>query len=159
MKIRHAEANDVLSLARLWHDSWHDAHSALVPESLVRLRPLENFRERMTSGVGAVWIAEEAEASLGFYALNGDELDLLFVSAQWRGKGVAAALLADAERRLREGGIDTAWLACVIGNDRAAKFYEKSGWHRVGVSLEHAETSAGGINVNIWRYEKRLVSA
>jgi hypothetical protein len=30
-------------------------------------------------------------------------------------------LIADAEARLAEAGIATAWLACAIGNDRAAR--------------------------------------
>ena len=30
------------------------------------------------------------------------------------------------------GRVEVAWLACAIGNDRAARFYEKSGWRRAG---------------------------
>jgi ribosomal protein S18 acetylase RimI-like enzyme len=44
----------------------------------------------------------------------------LFVSPHARGSGVAAALIADAEARLAERGVQTAWLACAIGNDRAS---------------------------------------
>jgi GNAT superfamily N-acetyltransferase len=43
--------------------------------------------------------------------LKGDELYQLYVSAPARGSGVAAALVADAEARLAEGGVKTAWLA------------------------------------------------
>ena len=28
--------------------------------------------------------------------------------------------------RLSKGGVDTAWLACAVGNDRAARFYENA---------------------------------
>jgi GNAT superfamily N-acetyltransferase len=73
-----------------------------------------------------------------------DELYQLFVSAQSRGAGVAAALIADAEARLLARGVETAWLACAIGNERAARFYEKCGWRRVGM-LVHQLQTVGGI--------------
>jgi GNAT superfamily N-acetyltransferase len=88
--------------------------------------------------------------------LKGDELYQLYVSALARGTGVAAALIADAEARLRAGGVQLAWLGCAIGNDRAARFYEKSGWHRVGTVVERLETSSGEFPLEVWRYEKSL---
>lgn len=65
-------------------------------------------------------------------------------------------LIADAEARLAERGVETAWLACAIGNDRAAKFYEKRGWRRAGTMINQAETSAGIFPLETWRYEKSL---
>jgi hypothetical protein len=62
-------------------------------------------------------------------------------------------LVADAERRLRDSGTETAWLACVVGNERAARFYETSGWHRIGVSIDHVETASSVFDVSNWRYE------
>ena len=88
--------------------------------------------------------------------LKDAELYQLFVSAEARGTGVAAALLADAEARLAANGVRTAWLACAIGNDRAARFYEKSGWRRVGTMVNEAETSEGTFLLDVWRYEKVL---
>jgi len=84
------------------------------------------------------------------------ELSQLFVSAEAHGSGVAAALIADAEARLAEHGVETAWLACAIGNDRAARFYEKSGWRLAGTAVNTAETSSGPFPLEVWRYEKRL---
>jgi ribosomal protein S18 acetylase RimI-like enzyme len=78
------------------------------------------------------------------------------VSREARGSGVAAALTADAEARLAERGVETAWLACAIGNDRAARFYEKSGWRLAGTVVNPAETSSGPFPLEVWRYEKRL---
>jgi ribosomal protein S18 acetylase RimI-like enzyme len=93
---------------------------------------------------------------VGFCIVRGDELYQLFVSAPSRGSGVAAALIADAEARLSENGVATAWLACAIGNARAARFYEKSGWRRVGTVVDHLETSEGTFPLEVWRYEKSL---
>ena len=84
------------------------------------------------------------------------ELKPFYVTASSRGSGVAAALIADAEARLSDRGVGTAWLACAIGNDRAARFYEKSGWRRAGTMLHEAETSEGMFRLEVWRYEKSL---
>jgi GNAT superfamily N-acetyltransferase len=97
-------------------------------------------------------------APMGFCMIKEDELYQLFVSAQSRGSGVAAALIADAEAQLRESGVKTAWLACAIGNERAAKFYEKHGWHRVGNMINRLDTPEGEFLLEVWRYEKALLT-
>src|SRR5690606_22532903 len=93
---------------------------------------------------------------VGFCMIKDDELYQLFVSASARGSGVAAALLADGEARLAANGIEAAWLACAIGNERAAKFYEKNGWRRVGTMINELETPDGLFPLEVWRYEKEL---
>lgn len=159
MHIRGSEPGEVLALAHLWYDGWQDAHAAILPEALTRVRTFESFWERMAAGLDEVRVVGPVGAPLGFYMLKSDELYQLYVSAQARGAGVAAALIADAERRLRERGTDTAWLGCAIGNERAARFYEKSGWHRVGTFLSRLETIEGPFELTVWRYEKRLAPA
>ena len=156
MNIRRAEPSEISALASLWHEGWRDAHLAILPEALARVRTLEAFRERMEAGLAGVRVAGAVGAPLGFYMLKDDELDQFYVSAEARGVGVAAELIADAEQRLRESGVETAWLACAIGNERAARFYEKNGWTRVGSFLSHFETVAGPFDLDVWRYEKRL---
>jgi len=47
-------------------------------------------------------------------------------------------------------------IACAIGNERAARFYEKHGWRRVGTMVNYAETSDGAFPLEVWRYEKAL---
>ena len=156
MKVRSADERDLDQLAQVWFDGWHEAHAQIVPPELTRLRTVENFRDRLRAALPDVRVVDASGVPVGFSVLKGDELYQLFVSAQARGSGVAAALIADAELRLRANGVETAWLACAIGNERAARFYQKCGWHRVGTMLNQAETSAGTFPLDVWRYEKRL---
>ena len=158
MQLRDARENEVDRLARIWYDGWQDAHAAILPEELARLRTLESFRARLLARLDTTRVAELQGEPVGFYTLNDDELYQLFVSASARGSGVAAALVADAEHRLANAGFDTAWLGCAIGNDRAARFYEKCGWHRVGEVVVAVETSRGPFDLELWRYEKPLRS-
>jgi GNAT superfamily N-acetyltransferase len=159
MSIREAHQSEIDALAQLWYDAWQDAHARILPAELARMRTLESFRERLEAALPRVRAAGPIGAPLGFCIVKGDELDQLFVSAQARGAGVAADLLADAEDRLSSCGVRTAWLACAIGNDRAARFYEKYGWRRAGIMVHHPETPDGTFELEVWRYEKQLSSA
>ena len=158
MNIRGAERDEISALAQLWYESWRDAHATIVPEALVRVRTLENFRERMERRLDAVRVAGPRGAPLGFYLLEGDELEHFYVAASARGTGLAAMLMADAEAMLRERGVTMAWLGCAIGNERAARFYEKSGWRRTGTVVSRLETTDGPFELDVWRYEKPLTS-
>jgi hypothetical protein len=41
-----------------------------------------------------------------------------------------------------------------VGNERAARFYEKCGWHRARTTMNRLETADGVFEIDIWRYEK-----
>lgn len=156
MILRDADPSELDALARLWHDSWRDAHLAIVPAELTRLRTLENFQERMATMLPHVRVAGPLGRPSGFHFIDGDELSHFFVAAAHRGTGVAPALLDDAETQLRNAGAATAWLACDVGNARAARFYEKCGWERIRTEVYPCETPAGPFPLDVWRYEKPL---
>ena len=156
MDVRPAEAGEIDRLARLWYDAWQDGHAEIVPAELTRARTLESFRERLPDLLPNVRVVGPIGEPLGFSTIRGDELYQLFVSTEARGSGVAVALVADAEARLAESGVETAWLACAIGNERAARFYEKCGWRRAGTMVSRLETPEGIFPLEVWRYEKDL---
>jgi ribosomal protein S18 acetylase RimI-like enzyme len=158
INIRAAEQTEVDQLAQVWFDAWRDAHAQIVPAELARLRTLENFRERMQKELPNIRVAGSPGEPVGFCLVKDDELYQLFVAARARGTGVAAALMADGEALLAESGVETAWLACAIGNERAARFYEKCGWRRTGTMTNEAETSEGTFLLQVWRYEKTLIT-
>jgi len=156
MKVRQAAPSEIEVLARLWYDGWQDAHAAILPEALARVRTLQSFANRLRSAWGDVWTVGEVGAPAGFYILRDAELYQFFVAAQARGQGVAQALMADAEQRARGAGVEMLWLACAIGNERAARFYEKCGWQRAGLMISRLDTVEGPFDLEVWRYEKCL---
>jgi GNAT superfamily N-acetyltransferase len=158
MEPRAADAAEVQALAELWRNAWRDAHAAIVPPDLVRLRTLETFRERIAAGLADVRVIGPIGAPIGFNMIKGDELYQIFLAREARGTGVGARLIADAEARLAANGVETAWLACAIGNERAARFYEKQGWHRAGTMVNVLDTPEGPFELEVWRYEKPLAS-
>lgn len=156
LMVRPAEAADLEPLARLWRQGWRDAHLAILPADLVALRTPESFRDRMAAALPRVRVLGPVGAPLGFHLIKDDELNQFYLDGAARGTGAATVLMADAEARLLEAGIATPWLACAIGNARAARFYEKTGWTRAGVETVPTETSAGPYPLEVWRYEKQL---
>jgi GNAT superfamily N-acetyltransferase len=154
--VRDAVEADVPALATLWHDGWRDAHLSIVPPALAALRTLANFAERLTAALADVRVAGDPGAPLGFHQLKDDEVYQFYVAAAARGTGLAARLMLDAETRLAGRGVARAWLSCAVGNERAARFYEKCGWQRTATLVEPTVTSQGPFPVEVWRYEKRL---
>lgn len=151
-----ATPGDAPAIASLWHSGWHDAHANLVPESLVALRTPDSFLERARKHVPATTVAKSDERLTGFTMTTGDELFQLYVADEARGTGVAAALMLEAERQFAARDVTTAWLACAIGNDRAARFYEKRGWHLVGTMADELELVDGTFSLDVWRFEKAI---
>lgn len=154
--IRTPERDELERLAHIWHEGWQDAHARILPPELARYRTLASFRERLQAAFASVRVAGPAGQALGFCMTHGDELDQLYVASEARGTGIAAALVADAERRMRSHGVQRAWLACAIGNERAARFYERNGWRRIGTVLSRLPTPDGEFPLEVWRYEKDL---
>jgi GNAT superfamily N-acetyltransferase len=154
--IRSARSDEIGQLAKIWLEGWQDAHVRIVPPELARVRTLQSFEERLRAASSRVCVAEVADAPVGFYLLKGTELYQMYVASTARGSGVAAALMADAEARLGMSGVYTAWLACAIGNERAARFYEKCGWLRTGTVTDDVEVPGGTFALEVWRYEKSL---
>ncbi|MGN6225289.1 N-acetyltransferase family protein [Pseudoxanthomonas sp.] len=159
MRIRQAEPSEIEALARLWHDGWQDAHAAILPPALARHRTLASFAERLADGLPRVRTIGAIGQPLGFAMIKGDEMYQLYVGAAARGSGVAAMLLADAEARQARAGVSRAWLACAIGNERAARFYTRQGWTLAGNMINRLDTPAGIFDLEVWRYEKTLARA
>lgn len=155
-RIRDAVLNDVPTLVSIWHDGWHEAHAAFVSEDLVRVRTVEDFARRLKAMLPETKVAGTPGKPLGFCSIREDELMHLFVSPEARGSGAATALLRDGEARLRSRGTRVAWLACIIGNLRAARFYEREHWRRTNTMTYLAETPTGRFALDEWRYEKEL---
>lgn len=153
MEIEKATTADVTEVARLWHEGWHQAHAAIVPAALVASRDPAEFKARTSARVDQTHVARSDGTLAGFYILEEDELYQFYVAGAFQGQGVAAALMASAERALAGR---QAWLACSVGNDRAARFYEKAGWVRGSEQIYAVETANGPLDVTVWRYEKDL---
>lgn len=151
--LRAAIAADAESVAQIWHAGWKEAHLGNVPDELVAARTGESFHTRARERVSDTTVAVVRGEIAGFVMVDGDEVDQVYVSTGHRGSGVAGALVDVAERRVRDAGFATAWLAVVAANERARRFYERRGWVDCGPFHHAAPGPAGPITVPAHRYE------
>jgi ribosomal protein S18 acetylase RimI-like enzyme len=155
-EVRNANDAEIDTIARLWHDCWHDAHATLVPDRLSRLRSLESFFERTARYKTQTRVALMFGAVAGLCITKEDEIYQIYVAQTARGTGLAQSLMDDAEAGLLSKGVRRARLVCAIGNERAARFYRKCGWTMVRPQLESFETPDGPFLMEVWCFEKLL---
>ena len=155
-ELRPATPDDAPSVAEIWHAGWTEAHLGRVPESLVHARTAESFSRRAADRVGDTVVATRDDVVCGFAMTFHDEVDQVYVAPSGRGSGAATALLGEAERRFRDAGHASAWLAVVGGNARARAFYERQGWVDEGPFTHDAPGPEGPIPVTAHRYVKTL---
>ncbi|MFQ6552510.1 N-acetyltransferase family protein [Aestuariibius insulae] len=158
MIVKEPQPDDIPDLAALWHAGWHEAHASIVPQALVAERVLSSFADRLCPALDRTRMAVIADRPAGLCIIKGTEIDQLYVSLQARGTGIAQDLLKDGEERLRRAGVSTARLACAPGNDRAARFYRKCGWHLAERSLSLLEIPSGRFKLDVDWFEKALTA-
>jgi ribosomal protein S18 acetylase RimI-like enzyme len=77
------------------------------------------------------------------------EIYALYVDPGRYEGGVGRMLMAHARRRLKEQGFEAAVLWVLLGNERAARFYEREGWEPDGATREEEPY---GIASNVRRF-------
>jgi ribosomal protein S18 acetylase RimI-like enzyme len=87
---------------------------------------------------GANCVVAEAESKIIGFCLTEHEDDwgyivTMDVLSEFRRKGVATALLQEAERRLAAAGVREVALETAIDNETAIAFWQKHGYRSVGV--------------------------
>ena len=154
--VRTVEPSEADALARLWHDTWHKTHAAIVPSELVALRTIGSFRDRTDAALPRMRCAGPENAPSGLCLVTDDELDQIYVAREGRGTGLARRLMADGCARIAAAGHRTAWLICAEGNDRAAAFYRSLGWRETGPVTGHVEAEGGRFALPCIRFERGL---
>jgi GNAT superfamily N-acetyltransferase len=115
------------------------------------------------SGTTLLWVAEDGQGIAGTIQLkltvaytNGRhraEIAKLLVHRRARGRGIAKALLAEAERTAAENGVSILMLDTQTDSD-AEYLYVKAGWTRFGVMPDHAADPAGVLQPTSFFYKK-----
>lgn len=153
--LRPARVSDAAVVAEIWYDGWRDGHFGHAPDELVAIRTPGSFDTRAADRVGDTVVATDGDTIAGFVMVAGDEVEQIYVATGHRGTGVAAVLLAEAERLVAAKGHDRAWLAVAVGNARARRFYERQGWADEGPFDYPAKIGSGTIPVPCHRYVKQ----
>jgi GNAT superfamily N-acetyltransferase len=154
--IRRGLASDIPDVASLYHAVWHETQAPFMPAQECELRSMPFFIDRMTTFLPTTLVAERNGAIVAFSAWKGRLLSQIYVAASHRGSGVAATLLLASETAMASEGILEAELHCVVGNERARRFYKRMGWVHRGEITETLAGQYGPAGVPFWCMTKVL---
>jgi GNAT superfamily N-acetyltransferase len=127
-----------------------------MPEAERSARDEGFFFSRVEGLMPNIIVSEANGAIIGFVAWNGSLLGQLFIDAEHRGAGVAQLLMSVAECELLSQGSLEAELHCLVGNERARRFYERAGWRVCEVMTEPVRSEANDEGRDFWVMRKWL---
>jgi ribosomal protein S18 acetylase RimI-like enzyme len=159
--IRPARADDGAAIAGVQVRAWWHAYADIVDHEHLAVRTVasrtERWREIFAAGRTETAVAEVSGRVAGFASVGAPmhappepglgELHAIYVDPPAQGAGVGTALLADAERRLRERGFDRALLAVFEANGLARAFYRARGWRDEDPLVVHEDRWAPEIHM------------
>jgi GNAT superfamily N-acetyltransferase len=163
MQVRIARGTDATAVERIRVDAWRVAYRKLLPPdeldamAVDPTRWLVRFETPPTGWTGLV--AERDGQVIGFAVVGPSrdesevgELYAIYVAPAAWSTGAGRALIEGAERQLAtEYDVATLWV--LKGNDRACRFYERSGWSPDGATKTEERW---GVPSPELRYRKQL---
>ena len=172
--LRRASPQDADALALLAAQTFRDGWAAIITPPVADAYVTEAFAvERLAAEIadplGSIVVAVDAAGSLVGYArlasaakatpdcITGPQpilLQRLYVAAEYRGQGVADALLINCTAEaLRRGG-KSLWLEADVRNERAWRYYLRRGFVDVGGTVYQLP---GAVNDRIRVLQKHIV--
>ena len=115
--------DEIEAVAALWHETWHGTHDLTVPRPICEFRTEDYFRRRIDKERDTVRVLGSPGRPIALCMVSLANLDMIFVAASERGKGIGEMLLADAEARMLKTGVTEAFLYVDLRNHRAIRFY------------------------------------
>ena len=158
--VRLATKQDARAIATVRIETWRVAYDGLIDQAVLDRMDLEREARRRaelweqyhSDPRGAELIADVGGELAGWAAIGpsldedlpGDgQIYAIYALPPFWSVGVGHALMVDAENRLRAAGFESAHLWVLEGNERAASFYERHGWHEDGVVKDDDELIRG----------------
>lgn len=170
--IRRATPADAEGIVDVHIRAWQWAYRGLIPDDY--LDALDGTRDRRlafrmewlsdTASPIGTWIAVSGGRVLGFADVQRSrdedatpetgELSAIYLDRGVAGRGVGRALQAAAMEDLRSRGFTQATLWVLDTNERARRFYARTGWTPDGA--EKTELRPGGVTLREVRYRRDL---
>ena len=130
-ELRKAAIEDVEAIVDCLCRAFKEYENVYTPDAFADTVPDANrMRRRLKEMCLIVAVAENKIVGTIGYSVNGTEGHLrgMAVFPEWRGSGVASALLRNVENELRAGGCTVVTLDTTEPLERAIRFYEKNGF-------------------------------
>ncbi len=166
LNTREAVSSDAPAIAAIHNSAWQAGYRGLLPDELLESLDVADRTAFWADVIGrhrdasVLTVAELGGEVCGFADLRpsveraaAGTVGAVYVApGRWR-EGIGTALMQAVERTARHKGFTALELHVLVGNDRAARFYERLGWVSNGVHEAH---SAAGHPAEVVRYERAL---
>lgn len=147
MEIRHIhKGDDRLKISRIYEESWKFAYQGIVPQDYLDGIPSGHWAGCLDrEGVNSIIVVDNGEligtssycrSRLPEFSDFG-EIISIYLLPQYIGMGYGRQLLEAAVRELAALGFRDIFLWALAENQRARKFYEKSGFVQTEHCVEH----------------------
>lgn len=147
MEIRHVQkSDDRLKISRIYEESWKFAYRGIVPQDYLDSIPAGRWADCVDrEGVNSIIMVENDEfIGTSSYCRSRSpefsdfgEIISIYLLPQYIGRGYGRLLLNAAVRELTELGFRDIFLWALAENQRARRFYEKSGFMQTEHCMEH----------------------
>lgn len=125
--ITKASVNEYNRLIAIWENSVRATHDFVTEEDIQFYKPL--ILEVYFRAVDLYCYQDDELTISGFIGVAGDKLEMLFIDAGERGKGIGKQLVAFAVHELQVTKVDVN-----EQNVQAVEFYRRMGFHSIGRS-------------------------
>lgn len=156
ISVRDARPSDAEAIASIHVRGWQHAYRGVMPDEVLdgmdERVSAEGWRGTITATIDDVpfrsrqlgdelVVAVQDERVVGWAGYGSARRDLdgmtgelhgIYADPERIGGGVGHALIGHVEQRLRAAGHERAYLLVLVGNDPAARFYERHGWRETG---------------------------
>jgi len=127
LTIESADASQFERLVRIWESSVRNTHFFLTESDITELRPL--LLNIYLPNLPVFIARDETGAIYGFISVADKRIEMLFIDAKMRGKGVGKQLLTYAIEKLRAEEVDVN-----EQNPQGVGFYKHMGFVQTGRS-------------------------
>lgn len=121
MIIRPATDSDIPAIAAIVAEAYAGPFRTILPDADLSGFSAAHFSTRFAEVLPALTVVEEGGIA-GFAMVRAAHLDMFFIAADRRGRGLGPPLLRAAE----QAGART--LECFAANEGARRFYTREGW-------------------------------
>ena len=130
IRVREAQADDAPTLVRLIIDLGHPIEEADVRLNLQTLSGSALLPLVVTEGDEVIGMCGISAMVTVHRPAPVGRVSVMIVDEAYRGRGIGALLVAEAERRLAERGCKIIEVTSNMRRERAHQFYEKLGYER-----------------------------
>lgn len=153
--IRRARPADALGIARVHVASWQAAYEDVIPPADIKAFTFERRAtqwQRILDSDAQAWVALEDDLVVGFTAVRGDEITVLYLHPGWWRLGLGRQLLRAALGSVRRTGHELATLWVLEENRGARAFYSALAGVEMGQRMiQIGRTTLGEIRVG-WAF-------